>query len=82
MDDKIFLPFYEELFSEERFGELMQSASGSPLGELVPYQVEYRCVRLLDGTFEFDFDVPKTAAKAGSPTEQSLPAHREIVHAA
>jgi len=65
MDDKIFIPFSEDLF-----GELMNDAAGGPLGELVPYQLEYRCVRLLDGTFEFDF------------TPASLPVQQEIVHAA
>ena len=39
---KIFVPFYEELP-----GELVG------LGELVPYQNDYQCVRLQDGTYEF-----------------------------
>ena len=43
MKQKIFVPFSEELLA----------AAGSPLGELVPYQLEYRCVRLLDGSYDF-----------------------------
>jgi hypothetical protein len=35
---KLFVPFSEELL--ERIG--------SPLGELVPFHLEYQCVRLLD----------------------------------
>lgn len=64
MDDKIFIPFSEELLA----------AAGSPLGELVPYQMEYRCVRLLDGTFEFNFEPPTQ-----QPVLQTDP---QIVHAA
>lgn len=40
---RYFVPFSEDLLA----------AVGSPLGELVPYRLEYRCVRLLDGTFDF-----------------------------
>ena len=69
MDDKIFIPFSEELF-----GKLINSAAASPLGELVPYQLEYRCVRLLDGTYEFTFDSPDP-----QPTLQT---ESQIVHAA
>ena len=43
MKQKMFVPFSEELLA----------AAGSPLGELVPFQLEYRCVRLLDGTYDF-----------------------------
>ena len=43
MNEKMFVPFSEELLA----------ATGSPLGDLVPFQLEYRCVRLLDGTFDF-----------------------------
>ena len=46
--DKVFVPFSEELLA----------SAGSPLGELVPFQLEYRCVRLLDGTYEFNFEAP------------------------
>ena len=42
-NQKLFVPFSEDLLA----------AAGSPLGELVPFQLEYQCVRLLDGTFEF-----------------------------
>ena len=57
---KIFVPFSEELLA----------SAGAPLGELVPFQLEYRCVRLLDGTYEFDFsatagDSLKTAPQMG-----------------
>lgn len=52
MKQKMFVPFSEELLA----------AAGSPLGELVPYQLEYRCLRLLDGTYDFSggFDSLKT----------------------
>ena len=40
--DRVFVPFYEDL-PEEMVG----------LGDLVPYQLEYRCLRLKDGTYEF-----------------------------
>ena len=43
MNEKMFVPFSEELLA----------ATGAPLGDLVPFQLEYRCVRLLDGTFDF-----------------------------
>jgi hypothetical protein len=43
MNEKMFVPFSEELLA----------AAGFPLGDLVPFQLEYRCVRLLDGTFDF-----------------------------
>jgi len=46
MNEKMFVPFSEELLA----------ATGSPLGDLVPFQLEYRCVRLLDGTFDFSGD--------------------------
>ena len=42
--NRMFVPFSEDLLA----------AAGSPLGELVPFQLEYRCVRLLDGTYEFN----------------------------
>lgn len=29
------------------------AVTGGPPGELVPYQRSFRCVRLLDGTYEF-----------------------------
>ena len=29
------------------------AATGGPPGDLVPYQRSFRCVRLLDGTYEF-----------------------------
>ena len=41
--NRMFVPFSEDLLA----------AAGSPLGDLVPFQLEYRCVRLLDGTYEF-----------------------------
>ena len=42
--NRMFVPFSEDLLA----------AAGSPLGELVPFQLEYACVRLLDGTYEFN----------------------------
>jgi hypothetical protein len=62
---KLFVPFSEDLLA----------AAGSPLGELVPFQLEYQCVRLLDGTYEFNqisLGTPQTAL-------QSAPS---MVHAA
>ena len=41
---RIFVPFSEELLA--RVGML---------GELVPFQLEYRCLHLKDGTYEFSF---------------------------
>ena len=61
--NKMFVPFSEELLA----------AAGSPLGELVPYQLEYRCVRLLDGTYDF------TQIEAPEPTLQTATG---LVHAA
>ena len=52
LQNKMFVPFSEDLLA----------AAGSPLGELVPYQLEYRCVRLLDGTYGFtQIEAPKPA---------------------
>jgi hypothetical protein len=48
----MFVPFSEDLLA----------AAGSPLGELVPFQLEYRCVRLLDGTYEFNTTLDSAAA--------------------
>lgn len=45
LQNKMFVPFSEELLA----------AAGTPLGDLVPYQREYRCVRLLDGTYDFSW---------------------------
>ncbi len=53
--ERMFVPFSEDLLA----------AAGSPLGELVPFQLEYRCVRLLDGTYEFNsFRQPADTAAA------------------
>ena len=38
----VFVPFSEELLAE----------AGS-FGELVPFQLEYQCLRLKDGTYDF-----------------------------
>lgn len=62
--DKVFVPFSEELLA----------SAGAPLGELVPFQLEYRCVRLLDGTLQFDF----TAV----PADGDLKSATTIGHAA
>ncbi len=43
MSDKIFIPFTEALVED----------GATPPGDLVPYQMAYRCVRLLDGTYDF-----------------------------
>ena len=40
--DRVFVPFYEDL-PEEMVA----------IGDLVPYQLAYRCLRLKDGTYEF-----------------------------
>jgi hypothetical protein len=50
--NRMFVPFSEDLLA----------AAGSPLGELVPFQLEYRCVRLLDGTYEFNTTLDSAAA--------------------
>lgn len=55
---KLFVPFSEDLLA----------ATGSPLGELVPFQLEYQCVRLLDGTYEFNqirLDTPQPGLQSG-----------------
>ncbi len=54
LQDKVFVPFSEDLLA----------STGSPLGELVPFQLEYRCVRLLDGTYEFDCRPPASDLKS------------------
>jgi hypothetical protein len=64
VNEKLFVPFSEELLA----------AAGSPLGELVPYQLEYRCVRLLDGTYDFTGLTPEPLPP--------LPTSRSMVHAA
>ena len=46
MDDKIFIPFSEDLLA----------AVGSPPGELVPYELNYRCLRLPNGVYEFTME--------------------------
>ncbi len=47
--DEVFVP-YDESMSSQLTDELLLN------GRLVPFQLNYRCVRLLDGTFEFTFD--------------------------
>jgi hypothetical protein len=42
--DPIFVPFSEELLAQVGM-----------LGELVPFQLEYHCLHLKDGTYEFGF---------------------------
>ena len=61
---KLFVPFSEDLLA----------AAGDPLGELVPFQLEYQCVRLLDGTYDFT-----TVAPAHTDVLQKAPG---LVHAA
>ena len=63
--NKLFVPFSEDLLA----------AAGSPLGELVPFQLEYQCVRLLDGTYEFN----QISRNTPQPALQSAPS---MVHAA
>ena len=46
MDDKIFIPFSEDLLADV----------GSPPGELVPYELNYRCLRLPNGVYEFTME--------------------------
>lgn len=67
MTPKLFVPFSEELLA----------AAGSPLGELVPFQLEYRCVRLLDGSYDFCVEIP--AEETSSPVLQT---DAQIGHAA
>lgn len=43
---QVFVPFSEPLV-----------AAVGALGELVPFQLEYKCVRLLDGTYDFSPDL-------------------------
>ena len=65
MEDKIFIPFSEALLA----------AAGDPPGELVPFQLNYRCLRLANGVYEFTLDespVPSVALQSES----------HIVHAA
>jgi hypothetical protein len=75
MKQKIFVPFSEELLA----------AAGSPLGELVPYQLEYRCVRLLDGTYDFTAGLCRQKATQKAPLKTLQPVLQkevEIGHAA
>ena len=46
---QVFVP-YDESMSPKLTDELLLN------GRLVPFQLSYRCVRLLDGTFEFTFE--------------------------
>ncbi len=48
---RVFVPFSEDLYRDV-FTEILLEGE-KPLGELVPFQIEYECVRLLDGTYEF-----------------------------
>jgi len=57
MKQKIFLPYSETLLQEGQ----------QPPGELVPYQLAYQCVRLLDGTYDEMGD-----CVASNPTPQSV----------
>ena len=57
--ERLFVPFSEELMA----------ANGLPPGELVPYQRSYRCVRLLDGTYEFEMS---HEAAPALPTRESI----------
>ena len=41
---RVFLPFCEAL---------VQRLDAGDIGELVPFSLDYRCVRLMDGTYEF-----------------------------
>lgn len=61
---KVFVPFSEELLA----------AAGSPLGELVPFQLDYQCIRLLDGTYEFvaSEDATSTLQKMSLPNPTAL----------
>ena len=68
MDDKIFIPFSEALLA----------AAGSPPGELVPYQLSYRCLRLPNGVYEFTVE----EAETNGPARATLPKEPRIVHAA
>ncbi len=54
---KVFVPFSEDLLA----------TTGTPLGELVPFQLDYRCVHLLDGTYEFEFTTPAEGSLKTTP---------------
>lgn len=72
MKQKVFVPFSEELLA----------AAGSPLGELVPYQLEYRCLRLLDGTYDFTAGFCTQKALQLISQKPELQKEVEIGHAA
>ena len=54
---KVFVPYDEGLPIEI-----------AGLGELVPYQLEYRCLRMKDGTYEF---LPVSAESNGIANQQA-----------
>ena len=75
MDDKIFIPFSEALLA----------AAGSPPGELVPYQLTYRCLRLPNGVYEFTTDTEEADSLGPAQTtlpEATLQRDPQVVHAA
>ncbi len=73
MSEKVFIPFSEALFNEHE---------AAP-GELVPYQAAYRCVRLLDGTYDFQTPVDvDNAVKVELTQPGDLISRPHIGHAA
>ncbi len=50
--NKLFVPFSEDLLA----------AAGSPLGELVPFQLEYQCVRSARRHLRIQSDFPRHTA--------------------
>ena len=52
------------------FSEAVLEVAGTQLGDLVPFQQEYQCVRLLDGTYDF-------SAVECAPQSQAEQAHKE-----
>ena len=73
MDDKIFIPFSEALLA----------AAGSPPGELVPYQLTYRCLRLPNGVYEFTTEEAESLGPAQTTLpEATLQRDPQVVHAA
>ncbi|MEM9624437.1 MAG: hypothetical protein AAF993_22545 [Pseudomonadota bacterium] len=76
MNQKIFIPFSEALLQQGQ----------QPPGELVPYQLAYQCVRLLDGTYDFSDLTPASAARDMVKIElrpaENLQSRRDMGHAA
>jgi len=65
------------------FSEAVLAAAGTTLGDLVPFQLEYNCVRLLDGTYEFtNSRSPQNQSSVDRSPGQCLQTDRSMVQAA